>query len=67
MTVIKPREKAEKRITRSFRLRPDIVKKIEQIARDLNESRTYVIESLLDYAIHAHEKETGSRTGKKRT
>ena len=57
MVIIKKREKAEKRITRSFRLRPDLVKKIEDIAREKDESRTYILESLLDYAIEAYKKE----------
>ena len=57
MVIIKKREKAEKRITRSFRMRPDLVKKIEVIAREMDESRTYILESLLDYAISAYDKE----------
>ena len=31
--------------------------KIEKIAYDMEESRTYVLESLLDYAVLAYEKE----------
>lgn len=57
MVVIKKKERPETRITRSFRMRPDLIKKIEKIAQDMGESRTYILESLLDYAIEAHEKE----------
>ena len=60
MAVIKKRERKETRITRSFRLRPDLVRKIEKIAQDMDESRTYILESLLDYAITAYEKEKKS-------
>ncbi len=57
MAVIKKKEKAEPKITRSYRIRADLVRKIEEIALDRDESRTYILESLLDYAIEAHEKE----------
>jgi predicted transcriptional regulator len=62
MVIIKKREKAEKRITRSYRLRPDLVKAIEEIAAELNESRTYILESLLDYAIKAYREEQTKKT-----
>ena len=57
MVVIQKKKKTLKRITGSIRLRPDMVKKIEKIACDMDESRTYVLESLLDYAVEAYEKE----------
>jgi predicted transcriptional regulator len=63
MVVIPKKKKPPKRITRSFRLRPDIVKKIEKIAKEMDETRTYVLESLLDYAIEVYEKEKGNKSG----
>ena len=56
MVVIEKREKTKK-VPQNFRLRPEIVMKIEKIARELGESKTYVIESLLEYGIKAYEKE----------
>jgi predicted transcriptional regulator len=56
MVVIEKREKTKK-IPQNFRLRPEIVAKVEKIARELGESKTYVIESLLEYGIRAYEKE----------
>jgi predicted transcriptional regulator len=56
MVVIEKREKTKK-IPQNFRLRPEIVAKVEKIARELVESKTYVIESLLEYGIRAYEKE----------
>ena len=61
MVVVPKKKKPPKRITRSFRLRPDLIKKIEKIAYDMDESRTYVLESLLDYAVLAYEKEARKR------
>ena len=63
MPVIEER-KIEKRVARSFRLRPELVEKIGRIAREMGESQTYVIESLLEYAIEAYEKE--KKSGKKK-
>ena len=63
MAVIEKRARKEMRITRSFRLRPDLIKKIEKIARDMNETRTYILESLLDYAIAAYEEERTKKSG----
>ena len=56
MVVIEKRE-TTKKIPQNFRLRPEIIAKIETIAKELGESKTYVIESLLEYGIDAHEKE----------
>ena len=56
MPVIEQR-KIAKRVARSFRLKPELVEKIGQIAKEMGESQTYVMESLLEYAIEAHEKE----------
>jgi predicted DNA-binding protein len=58
MAVIKKR-KAGKKIFQSFRMKPELVKKIEKIAKELGESKTYVLESLLEYGIEAYEKEKG--------
>jgi predicted transcriptional regulator len=62
MVIIPKKKKPPKRITRSFRMRPDLVKKIEQIAYDMDETRTYVLESLLDYAVAAYEKEKSMKS-----
>jgi predicted DNA-binding protein len=47
----------KKRIPRTFRLKPELVDKLSKIAKQTGESRTYVLESLLEYAIKAYEKE----------
>ena len=56
MAIIKKR-KTVKRVVRSYRLRADLIKKIESIALSLGESRTYILESLLEYGLEAYEKE----------
>ena len=56
MPIIEQR-KIAKRVARSFRLRPELVEKIGKIAREVGESQTYVMESLLEYAIESYEKE----------
>jgi len=60
MVVIRKRQPRRK-VHRSFRLRPDLVEKIEEVAKELGESRTYVIESLLEYALAAYEKEQAEK------
>jgi predicted transcriptional regulator len=62
MSVVPKKKKPPKRITRSFRLRPDMVKKIEKIANEMNETKTYVLESLVDYALAAYEKENNRKS-----
>jgi predicted transcriptional regulator len=64
MPIIKKREKSN-RIPRTFRLKPELVKKLSEIAKETNESITYVLESLLDYAIKAYDKER-ERTSKRK-
>jgi predicted transcriptional regulator len=56
MAIIKKR-KAVKRVVRSYRLREDLIKKIDSIALSLDESRTYILESLIEYGLEAYEKE----------
>ena len=56
MAIIKKR-KAVKRFVRSYRLREDLIKKIDSIALSLDESRTYILESLIEYGLEAYEKE----------
>jgi predicted transcriptional regulator len=56
MEIIKKRKPA-KRIVRSYRLREDLIKKIDSIALSLDESRTYILESLIEYGLEAYEKE----------
>ena len=57
MAIIKKR-KAVKRVVRSYRLREDLIKKIDSIALSLDESRTYILESLIEYGLEAYEKES---------
>jgi len=47
----------KRRIPRTFRLKPELVDKLSKIAKQTGESRTYVLESLLEHAIKAYEKE----------
>jgi predicted transcriptional regulator len=54
MKIIKSREK---KIAKTYRLRPDILERLEAIAAAEGESRTYVLESLLEYAIKAYERQ----------
>ena len=54
--IIKKREKSNK-IPRTFRLKPELIEKLDEIAEETDESITYVLESLLEYAIKAYEKE----------
>ena len=56
MPIIKKREKSN-RIPRTFRLKPELVEKLSEIAKETTESITYVLESLLEHAIKAYEKE----------
>ena len=56
MAIIKKR-KAVKRVVRSYRLREDLIKKIDSIALSHDESRTYILESLIEYGLEAYEKE----------
>ena len=56
MAIIKKR-KAVKRVVRSYRLREDLIKKIDSIALSIGESRTYILESLIEYGLEAYEKE----------
>ena len=56
MPIIKKREKSN-RIPRTFRLKPELVEKLSEIAKETDESITYVLESLLEHAIKAYEKE----------
>jgi predicted DNA-binding protein len=61
--IIKKREKPN-RVPRTFRLKPEMNEKLGQIAKEVGESRTYVLESLLEYAIEAYEKEKGRKSKK---
>ena len=56
MVVIRDRIK-EKKLTRTFRLRPDLWERVEQIAEERGESKTYILESLLEYGLNAYDKE----------
>ena len=56
MEIIKKR-KPVKRVVRSYRIREDLIKKIDSIALSIGESRTYILESLIEYGLEAYEKE----------
>ena len=58
MPVIKPRD-SEERVVRSFRLKTSLDNKLNEIAEDIGDTKTYVLESLLEYAINKYEKEKG--------
>jgi predicted transcriptional regulator len=60
MQVIKKSEE-KKKISKTFRFRSDLLEKIERIARETGENKTYILESLLDYAIEAYEKQKGGK------
>jgi len=55
--VVIPEKPTEKKIPQNIRLRADLIERITGIAKQLNVSKTHVIESLLEYGIDAHEKE----------
>ena len=54
--IIKPKDMV-KRVMRSFRLKEDLDRKIKSICSETGESQTHVVESLLEFAIKAYEKE----------
>ena len=56
MSIIVPRN-SENRVVRSFRLKHSHDEKLSRIAEQTGETKTYVLESLLEYAIKAYEKE----------
>ena len=58
MSIIEPRD-STKRVVRSFRLKKTLDDKLGKIADNLGETKTYVVESLLEYAIRLYEKEGG--------
>jgi len=58
------KRKTAKKVIRSYRLREGLIKKIDSIALSMGESRTYVLESLLEYGIKAYEKEKKERREK---
>jgi predicted transcriptional regulator len=63
MAVIK-RRRVVRKVARSFRLRPDLVERVRRIATERRESQTYVLESLLEYALEAYEKEERGKKAK---
>ena len=56
----------KKRVMQAFRLHPEIVEKLEKIAKEVNETKTHVLESLLRYAFKAYEKEKAEKEKKKK-
>ena len=57
MPIIKPRD--SERISRSYRIKKTLDDKLTAIAERTGETKTYVMESLLEYAIKEYEKESG--------
>ena len=51
------KRKFKRRIARTFRLKPELDDKLGEISIQTGESKTYVLESLLEHAIKAYEKE----------
>lgn len=64
MTIIKPKDSAKK-VIRSFRLNKSIDEKLNEISKEKGETKTYVMESLLEYAFKAYDKEKSQKKGKK--
>jgi len=58
LSIIKP-SGSEKRVIRSFRLRKKLDDRLNEIAEKTGETKTYVVESLLEYAIEQWEKKEG--------
>lgn len=56
MGIIEPRD-AKKRVVRSFRLNKSLDDQLNKITQKTGETNTYVLESRLEYAIRAYEKE----------
>jgi ribosomal protein L10 len=56
MPIIK---RPKKRVHRSYRLKPELATKIRKIAQKEKVSQTVVLESLLEHALEAYEKEKG--------
>lgn len=66
MAVIEKREREiAKKVPRSFRIKAELAAKIDKIAKEMDETKTYVLESLLEYAIEAHEREKRRKKKKK--
>jgi predicted DNA-binding protein len=65
LPIIKPRDNV-KRVVRSFRLSADLDKKLDKIATNVGETKTYVVESLLEFAVNAYEKEGGEKLNTKK-
>jgi predicted transcriptional regulator len=59
MPIIKP-SGTEDRVHRTIRIKKSLDKKLDKIMKETSESRTYVIESLLEFAIKEYEKEQKS-------
>jgi predicted transcriptional regulator len=53
--IIKPR-RSGKIVSRSFRLREHVDDELQRIAEETGESKTYVLESLLEFAIKEWDK-----------
>lgn len=59
MSIIKP-SGSETRVIRSFRLKQKLDEKLNEITKKTGETKTYVLESLLEYAIEEWEKKEGN-------
>ena len=66
MAIIEKRNH-KRRIPRTFRLKPELVDELSKIAKQTGESRTYVLESLLEHAIKAYEEERKKKDLKDKT
>jgi predicted DNA-binding protein len=61
LPIIKP-SGSEKRVIRSFRLKKKLDDKLNEITKKTGETKTYVLESLLEYAIKEWEKKDGKNS-----
>ena len=59
--IIEPRD-SQKKVVRSFRLHKKVDDTLNRITEETGETKTYVLESLLEFAIKAYEKE-GKKLG----
>jgi predicted DNA-binding protein len=60
LSIIKP-SSSQKRVPLSFRIRKELNEKLEKIVKETGETKSYVIEQLLEHALEAYKKEKASK------
>jgi predicted transcriptional regulator len=58
MAVIKDRAR-QRKVPVTFRIRPDLLQAIERVAKEKRETKTYVLESFLEYGLKAYLRSKG--------